>query len=286
MSLFRGQGVTLAALQMRTDPGSREENQARAAKLLARAAERDADLACLPGAFATGLNFPTIRADATASDGPVVQFLTEQARTHGIHIAAGVLLADGRDVFDAAVLIGPSGDQLGWCRRSTVWSGESDYVSAGDPGEAIDTPLGRIGLLVGYDLRFPEASRQYLLQSADIIVCVANLFAQFSHPVRSICRVRAADTECSLVLASGVGENRFAGMSYLGHSMIVNGLVQNITEAPEADILAEAGTGTREAMIDAQIYLRQQRRIRDGLPFHDDVRATWTTARASLGRGQ
>lgn len=276
MSLFRGPGTRLAAVQMQIEPGQRDDNLARAAKLLSEARERRADLACLPATFATGLNFPTLRSDATAEDGPVVQFLAEQARTLGMHIAAGVLLSAGRDVYDAAVLVGPGGDTLGWYRRSCVWAGESEYVSTGSPGDVIDTPVGRIGLLVSYDLRFPEAGRQYLAQDADLIVCVANLFGPFSHPLRSICRARAADNECVLVFASGIGENRFANMSYLGRSMIVDGLVQDARQDPEADVLAEAGPGTREAVIDAEVHWRQRRKLRAGLPFHDDLRSTWT----------
>lgn len=284
MSLFRGPGTRLAALQMRIEPGQREENLARAAKLLSTAREREADLACLPATFATGLNFPTLRTDATAEDGPVVQFLAEQARTLGMHIAAGVLLSAGRDVFDAAVLVGPAGEPLGWYRRSCVWAGEDAYVSTGSPGEVIDTPVGRIGLQVSYDLRFPEASRHYVAQDADLVVCVANLFDPFSHPLRSICRARAADNECALVFASGVGENRFANMTYLGRSMIVDGLVQDARQDPEADILAEAGPGPHETVIDAEVHWRQRRKTRAALPFHDDLRSTWTTTHGSRAR--
>ncbi|MFG2792207.1 carbon-nitrogen hydrolase family protein [Streptomyces sp. NPDC048419] len=284
MSLFRGPGTRLAALQMRIEPGQREDNLARAAKLLSTARERESDLACLPATFATGLNFPTLRTDASAEDGPVVQFLAEQARTLGMHIAAGVLLSSGRDVFDAAVLVGPTGEPLGWYRRACVWEGESAYVSTGSPGEVIDTPVGRIGLQVSYDLRFPEASRHCLAQDADLIVCVANLFGPFSHPLRSICRARAADNECALVFASGVGENRFANMTYLGHSMIVDGLVQDARQDPEADILAEAGPGSHETVIDAQVHWRRRRKTRAALPFHGDLRSTWTTTHGSRAR--
>lgn len=277
MSLLRSRNTRVAALQMRIMPGERDENLKCAADLLSTAVRRQVHLACLPATFATGLNFPTIRKDATPADGPVVEFLVDQARTLGIHIAAGVLLAEGRDVFDAAVLVGPSGDILTWYRRPCVWAGESDYISTGTPGEAVETPIGRIGLLVSYDLRFPEASRQYLLQGVDVIVCVANLFAPFSHQVRAICRARAADGECALVFASGLGENRFVMMSHLGRSMIVNGLVQDAAQQPDSDILAEAARGAKEIVIDADIPLRKQRKIREGLPFHGDVRSTWTT---------
>ncbi len=277
MTLFRGKEARLAVAQLLIEPGARVENQNRAAELLAEASDRGAMLVCLPGAFATGLNLPTLRTDASASDGPVVEFLSAQAATLGVHVAAGVLLAEGRDIYDAAVLLGPDGNVGTWYRRSCVWAGERDYISVGAPTDVVDTAVGRVGLLVGHDLRFPESSRHYMLQSADLIICVANLFKQYSYPVRSIVRARAADNECAFVLASGTGENRFLGKSYLGRSMIVDGLVQDAAAEPDADVLAEAAPGVRETVIDAPIYVRQQRRAREALPFHDDLRTTWGT---------
>lgn len=283
MSLFRGQGVTLAAVQMRIDPGRRAENQARAAELLASAAGQGADLVCLPATFATGLNLPSIRADATPLDGPVMGFLAGQARTHGTHIAAGVLLSEGRDIFDAAVLVGPAGDLLGLYRRASLWAGERDYLSAGEPADAVPTPLGRIGLQVSYDLRFPEASRRFLAQGADVIVCVANLFADYSHHVRSLARARAADNATALVLSSSSGENRFVGMPYVGRSCIVDGLVQGVTE-DDADVLAEIPARSREGVATATLYPRRRKKSSDALPFRADTAATWRTSYIWEGR--
>lgn len=283
MSLFRGQGLTLAAVQLQIDAGRREENQARAAELLANAAGQGVDLACLPATFATGLNFPSIRKDATSLDGPVTAFLAEQARTHGMHIAAGVLLSEGREIYDAAVLVDPAGDLLGLYRRASLWEGEREYLSAGEPLDAVATPLGRIGLQVSYDLRFPEASRRFLGQDVDVIVCVANLFTEFSHHVRSLARARAADNQTALVLSSGSGENRFVGMSYLGRSCIVDGLVQG-TDADDADVLAEVPARSREGVATATVYPRRRRKTSDGLPFRADTATTWRTAYIWEGR--
>lgn len=283
MSLFRGQGLALAAVQMQIDPGRRAENQARAAELLASAASEGADLACLPATFATGLNFPSIRTDATPLDGPVMQFLASEAQTHGMHIAAGVLLLEDRDIYDAAVLVDPAGQLLGLYRRASLWMGERDYVSAGEPLDAITTPLGRIGLQVSYDLRFPEASSHLLSQDVDVIVCVANLFADFSHHVRSLARARAADNATALVLSSGSGENRFAGMSYLGRSCIVDGLIQGVT-ADDADVLAEVPARSREGVAIATLYPRQRKKASAALPFREDAAATWRTSYIWEGR--
>lgn len=284
MSLFRGQGTTIAAVQLQIEPSRPEENLPRAAELVASAAGSGAALACLPAAFATGLNLPTLRSDATPLDGPVVAFLAEQARRHQIHLAAGVLLSEGRELYDAAVLVGPSGDLLGVYRRASVWSGERDYIAAGQPLDAIETPVGRIGLQVSHDLRFPEASRHLLGQEVDIIVCVANLFVDYSQAALSVCRARAADNECALVLASSSGESRFAGMDYLGRSAIVDGLLVGASHGDEDDILALAPPRARDTVLTAQLYLRARRKTRATLPFHADADATWSTRFVGAGR--
>ncbi len=284
MTLFRGRPTTLAVAQIHIDPGNRDGNQRRASALLTSAAERGADLVCLPGAFATGLNFPTLRTDATPLDGPVVEFLSERAGTLQVHVVAGVILADGRDVFDAALLVGPSGEVLGCYRRASLWAGEADFVSPGEPTDVIDTPVGRIGLLAGHDLRFPEAGRHHVHQGVEIVVCTANVFAPYSHAVRSICRARAADNECTFVLASGAGENRLVGMAYLGRSMIVDGLVHDADAPADADILAEVAPGAGDEVIVGQVFLRQQRKVRAALPFHDDLASTWSTTHRAVCR--
>lgn len=277
MTLFKGKPTTIAVAQVHIEPAERALNLERASALLTTAAERGADLVCLPGAFATGLNFPTLRTDATPVDGPVVEFLQERAAALGVHLAAGMILADGTDVFDAAVLVGSSGQLLACYRRACLWDGEADFVSPGEPADVVETSVGRIGLLAGHDLRFPEAGRHHVHQQVDITVCVANVFAPYSHAVRSICRARAADNECTFVFASGTGENRLVGMPYLGRSLIIDGLLQDASGDRDADVLAEAAPGARNEVIDAQIFLRQQRKLRNALPFHGDLAATWTT---------
>ncbi|EPH06180.1 hypothetical protein HMPREF1531_00829 [Propionibacterium sp. oral taxon 192 str. F0372] len=277
MSIIRGRKIRLAALQMESRPGSRDENLRTAVAMLRSAAERGVNLACLPAAFATGMNLPSVRQDSTAADGPIAEFLAQQARSLGMYIVAGVLLNEDRDVFDAAALVTPSGEIAGWYRRTCTWAGEADYISTGSVTPAIDTDLGRIGLLVGNDIRYPEASRHYLLDSTDIIVTVANLFAPYSHAVPSIVRARAADNACTIVFCDSVGSNRFLRMPYFGRSMIVDGLVWDAAGASDADVLADAGPESWEALVHAEISLKMQRKTRDKTPFRTDAQTLWKT---------
>jgi len=268
MSLFRGRATNVAVIQFKVIQDDRDANLATATQLVQDAAARGANLVCLPATFATGLNFPSVKRMAEPLDGPIVQSLQALARRLKVVVCAGLLESRGRDVFDSAVVVDQDGRLAGSYRRASVWEGESDFISRGTEGRVIETELGRLGLVVSYDLRFPEACRGYFAQGVDILVCVANLFARYAHGVESLCRARAAENTCAFVLASGLGANRLAMMEYLGRSLIVDGTMEPGDGEGAPDVLARAGT--REVVLQAPLYLRELRKRREALPLRED----------------
>ena len=265
MSLFNGKATHIAVAQMNVHQDEITHNLAVAGEMIEAAASRGANLICLPATFATGLNFPSLNRMAQSTEDEIVSFLKEKADTCGVYLCAGLLEKQGNEVFDSAVLINDKGELLGSYQRTCLWEGERDFISNGKPQHVINTPLGKIGLLVSYDLRFPEACRNYFSENVDIIICVASLFAKFSHPVASICRARAADNGCCLVFASSIGNSRLAMMDYMGRSMIVNGLEEAISASPDTDILARAGS--KEQLIDARVFARKINKVRSRQPY-------------------
>jgi deaminated glutathione amidase len=273
VSLFKGKATNIAVVQFEVLSDARDENLETASSLIHAAHGQGANFVCLPAAFATGLNFPSIRKVAEPLDGKIVDSLRELASRLGIVICAGLLERSGKDVFDSAVLVGSDGSLGGCYRRSCLWEGETDHLSCGTGGQVIETELGRVGLLVSYDLRFPEACRQYFRNQADIIVCVAALFTKFSFPVETLCRARAADNTCFFVFASSLGTSRLAMMDYMGRSMIVDGTQEVVDDQRERDILARAGR--KEAVIQATVYPRTLHKLRARLPFLSDYQRTF-----------
>lgn len=231
----------VAALQM-VSGASLQENLDQAGRLLAKAASQGARVAVLPENFAvldTG-QMVARGLDETDARGPIRQFLSEQARSHGLWIVGGslpmgnrpdgsalkdrvrasclVLDDQGREVarydkihlFDAMVE-----DSQGQYRESDTFEPGSDIVM-------VDTPAGRLGLAICYDLRFPELFRELRARGADWVT-LPSAFTWHTgdahwHP---LIRARAIENQFWVVAAGQGGQNSERRRTY-GHSMIVD----------------------------------------------------------------
>jgi predicted amidohydrolase len=284
----------VALLQTRIAQGETEENWRRAELLFARAMDREPALVVLPEAFATGVNFIILRQMAEpVPGGRTCERLRALAAEHGVHVAAGVLEAgeDGR-VYDSALVISPLGEVLGKYRRRFLWVGERSYVSAGDGPVVVPTGAGRIGLLVGYDLCFPEACATFLGQEVDLAVCTASVFQRLNFSASRLGLARAMDHHCYFAYANAVGFHPFANMRYTGGSAVFADpyflQVELGDEAHDAlGCLARAGAEDEEVLV-ADLHLEALARARRSkLPFRAD--AAFTLERApteSLAAGR
>ncbi len=105
--------------------------------------------------------------------GPSTERLTELAKATGAWLVAGLVERDGisGQLFNCAVLIGPEG-VVGLYRKLHLAAGDRSWATPGNRGlPTFDIPLGRVGLLIGYDALFPEAARSLAIDGADIIAC-------------------------------------------------------------------------------------------------------------------
>lgn len=277
MGIFSRRATRVAVVQSLIVQGERERNVRGAMTLVDRALTQQPHIVCLTQAFATGVNFIVLQKLAERiPDGPTCQELMQKAAAERIHIVAGILERgdDGR-IYDAAVLIDPRGILLGKYRRWMRWSGEVNYVSAGVPIDVIETEIGRVGLQVGYDVCFPEASQHYFRQEADLIVYCASIFEDLRYDVRHLCGARAIDNHCYVVFAGAIGEHQFANMRYMGGSCVCCDpyvQTQQLKRNEEAGMEMLAQAGRTEEFITADLYLEELGKARRKFPFHHDLR--------------
>ncbi len=174
----------IAVIQMAAPWSLPGPTRVRTVHLLREAAARGATLAVLPELCTISYDF-RIREDvephAEPLDGSSVTAWTEVARHTGLHVVAGFPeRADGR-VFNTAVLLGPSG-VMGTYRKAHLYHFERDIFTPGEGGFQVwDTPLGRLGILICYDLRFAEAVRILLLRGAQVL-CVPTTWTDRGKP--------------------------------------------------------------------------------------------------------
>lgn len=224
--------VRAAAIQFDPRVGleNRDANVRRTLELIGEAADQGAKLVVLPELANTGYAFDT-REEAYAHAEPVPSGETTQAwitlaRERGLYIVGGITERDGVRLYDTAVLIGPDGF-VGKYRKTHLWNREKLFFTPGDLGLPVfDTKLGRIGLLVCWDIWFPEVARLLAVQGADVICSVNNwvwtpppLFDDAGNCMAAYLTMTASHVNnVAFVAADRVGTER--GGKFLGCSLI------------------------------------------------------------------
>lgn len=104
-------------------------------------------------------------------DGQTARRFSEAARKHGMYIVAGLLLTIDGSAYNCAVFFGKDGEVIGVHKKVHLPAGEEMHVRAGDSFEVFPTEHGNVGMLVCWDMQYPEAARELALMGADLICC-------------------------------------------------------------------------------------------------------------------
>jgi nitrilase len=243
----------VAALQM-VSTETVGTNLATADRLLAEAAQAGAVVAALPEYFPImgRQDQDKVAARESPGRGPIQEFLADAARRYRLWIVAGTLplvSTDPTRVRNACLVFDPEGRQqarydkihlFGFHRGQDQYE-ESQTIEAGDAVVALDTPYGRWGLSVCYDLRFPELYRA--MDQPDLIFAPA-AFTETTGRAHweLLLRTRAVEN-LAYVIAPGQGGRHASGRETYGSTMIVD---------PWGDVLARLpkGAGCVVAEID------------------------------------
>ncbi len=249
----------VAAVQMASGPNL-DANLMETERLIAEAVKAGAELVCLPENFAF---MGKQEADKLAlresfGEGPIQQFLSQQAGQHGIWLVGGTipLVAEAEDKVRAACLLfDPEGACVARYDKIHLFDvempeggeryNESETIEPGDRVVVTDTPFGRMGLAVCYDLRFPELFRAMLDDGMELCVVPSAFTAVTGRPHwETIVRARAIENLCH-VIAPGQGGYHVNGRETHGDSMIVD---------PWGNVLSrrERGTGVVLAELDPE----------------------------------
>ena len=228
--------MKVAAIQM-TSGHDVPANLAQARHFLAQARERDARLAALPENFPfMGLKDADKRAIGEADgSGPIQDFLAATARELGLWIVAGTMpiraSGDGR-VAAASLVFDDSGRRVARYDKIHLFDvdipgkaetyRESAHVAAGNEPVVVDTPVGRVGLSVCYDMRFPELFRKLSAAGAQIIMVPSAFTAPTGRAHwETLLRARAIENLCHVVAPAQSGFHPNGRETY-GDSMIID----------------------------------------------------------------
>ena len=179
--LPKGRKSTIAVAQMVPLTGHVTVNINRIESILREEPAKSANLVVFPELTTTGLAEDRLTDLAEQLPGPTITSLTVLCRENNQYIVLGVAERDGDHLYNTAVLIGPEG-LVGKHRQWHLNSKSRRWATSGQmPPQTFDIPLGRVGLLVGHDINFPESSRILALDGADVICIPAAL--SFPQPI-------------------------------------------------------------------------------------------------------
>ena len=233
----------VAAIQMASGPNVKA-NLEEAEKLIKTAVQQEAELVVLPENFAImGLSeMDKVAIAEPPGEGPIQQFLSQQARKYEVWIVGGTIPIESNvagKVFSASLLYNDKGDMVARYDKIHLFDvvleaskesyNESETIESGDDVVVVDTPFGKLGMAICYDLRFPELFRA--MADVGMEICVLpSAFTSLTGKAHweSLLRARAIENLCYMV-APDQGGYHINGRETHGDSMIIDpwGVVLN-----------------------------------------------------------
>src|SRR5690554_6418666 len=221
--------VTVACCQLSLEVGEPASNRARVRAAIREAAAAGAKVVVLPELANTGYMFADAEALAAATesvDGPTVTEWIDLARELNLIIAAG-FAESGEDgaSYNSAVLVDESGLRAHY-RKAHLWNREKADLFTPGSGlpPVVDTAVGRIGLMICYDLEFPEWVRTVALDGAELLCAPVNwpleLPPEGERPTE-ILKVQVGATVNRMFIAAADRVGAEAGQEWLGGTVIV-----------------------------------------------------------------
>ena len=244
----------VAAVQMASGPVV-SENLDEAARLIDEAVSDDAGLVVLPENFAIMPRNDADRLAAVEMDGqgPIQEFLAAQARRHRVWLVGGTIplaAKSANKVRAACLLFNDRGERVARYDKIHLFdvsldNGEQYLESRSfEPGDAVvvaDTPCGKLGFAVCYDLRFPELFRRLLDRGAELFAVPAAFTAHTGKAHWEVLVRARAIENLAYVIAAAQGGRHASGRETHGDSMIVS---------PWGEVLARLENGAGHAIAD------------------------------------
>lgn len=258
--------MKVAVIQLNTN-NNKQDNLNKVKSFIKKAALDGADLVSLPEFFNfMGEETPERDFIESIPEGESTEILSNLAKEYGIYIHSGSMreLYTNEKSYNTTLVIDPKGDIIGKYRKIHLFDSEieglpvykeSDIIQSGSEPALVDLPIGKAGLSICYDLRFPEMYRNYALKGAKVLF-VPSAFTSYTGMLHweVLLRARAIENQCYVIAGNQFGSHA-PGKSRFGNSMIID---------PWGTVIARASEG--EGMIMAELRAELIEQVRNSIP--------------------
>jgi omega-amidase len=257
--------IALCQIQVSRD---KQNNLTKALEMIAQAASQGAEIVMLPEMFNCPYDHQYFRPYAERlPGGETEKKLSEAAKKAGIYLIGGSIpeLSSDESVYNLSLIFDSKGNVIAKHRKVHLFDiqvkdgiqfQESATLSAGDQVTVVDTPWGKIGVVICYDIRFPELTRLMTMEGAKIIFVPA-AFNMTTGPAHweLLFRSRALDNEVFMVGCSPARDLQSSYVAY-GHSLVTN---------PWGKVVGELGDG--EGILNVTLDLDEIDQVRQSIPI-------------------
>ncbi|WP_185830709.1 carbon-nitrogen hydrolase family protein [Siminovitchia terrae] len=212
--------VTLAQLTPKLS--EKQHNLLLIREAIAKASKEKSDIIIFPELFLTGYSVGENISDlAEVTNGPSLTEIKKLCRKHSIFAVVGFPeKGDDGNYYISSAFINEKGGLQGVYRKVHLFDSEKKYFSQGTEIPVFDTPLGKIGLMICFDVEFPEVARALKLKGADlIIISNANMVPYEVHH-HIYAKSRAMENEIPVIICNRLGSE--GELNFCGDSMVIN----------------------------------------------------------------
>ncbi|MDY6903236.1 MAG: carbon-nitrogen family hydrolase [Thermodesulfobacteriota bacterium] len=249
------QTIRAGGVQFNVVPGDIQTNVKSALNGIDKLAEKGVNLAVLPELWACGFDNANLTAHA-AKTPAVLDIIKAQAVRHRMIIAGSLAESADDGLYNTLYVVEKDGTLAGTYRKIHLFTpmDEHRFFFQGNKWIVCETTIGRLGLMICYDLRFPELCRTLALNNADCILVAAQWPAKRAAHWKVLLRARAIENQVFVVGINSSGGD--PNIEYGGNSQIIS---------PWGDVLARAGEDGDEAIF-ADLNKKEMLRIRAVIP--------------------
>jgi len=225
------------------------------------------DLIAFPELFITGYNLRdnySKVAEEIPSSSKAQKGIINLSKKYNVHVATGIVEKSGKSLFNSAIMIGPEG-YIGHYRKQFLPNfgpfEEKLFFGEGDQTPVFETPFGKIGVQICYDLFFPETSMGLARNGAELILNLAASPTTSRPLFHRVIPARAIETTCFYAYSNNVGTQ--GSLTFAGESVIVDPRGKTIAEMPsfeEGVIVCELLLEELESFREARPVLRDSKK--------------------------
>ncbi|MGB0715957.1 MAG: nitrilase-related carbon-nitrogen hydrolase [Phycisphaerae bacterium] len=253
---------TIGVAQIACQVGQVSHNLETISASIREAARNGCDLVVLPEMVDTGYDMDAIKTHASPIDGTPAQTIAAVAQEAGVHVICGISERQESHVYNAAFIANDQGQMMGRYHKTHLFSlvNEEDHLESGDVLAVVEMFGLKFGVIICYDIRFPELARTLALDGMDCLVVIAAWpSARIAH-LKALAVARAVENQVYAVIANRVGTD--TSLEFGGSSRIL---------APDGTLLAEASPDAPE-LITTTLEPDTLHAVRASMAIFDDRR--------------